>query len=381
MARLKRIPEFEGLRGYLAWWVFVFHAITIAGYSENDFPRGIRLLVRGEYPVDVFIILSGFVIFMLLESKRQSYRTFITQRFFRLYPVFIVVFTLAVLAHPLRIESLSWISWSLNDLDTLRITRWHETDNHYWQNIFGHLTLLHSAIPETLLPTSSTAFLSPAWSVSLEWQFYLVAPFLFIVFRKYKVSSWLTLILACYIINKLYFSELITMFPLQGFLIQKLLLFWIGIGSFYLWHMLIDHKKLRAQLGILLFAGFCPLIFPLTLSIPLTIWFTVFAIALTKSQNDNSSQLVNIGHLLLCNRAAQYMGAISYSIYLCHEVCIYLTHWTILKYQLPETRLDIVFWMLACAAPLSLLMASALHYSIERPGIHLGRKLTTPNTI
>ena len=42
-----------------------------------------------------------------------------------------------------------------------------------------HLTLLHGVVPEKLLPSSATAFLGPAWSLSLEWQFYLIAPLWF----------------------------------------------------------------------------------------------------------------------------------------------------------------------------------------------------------
>ncbi len=33
-------------------------------------------------------------------------------------------------------------------------------------------------VPENVMPFAGTAFLGPAWSLSLEWQFYLVAPVL-----------------------------------------------------------------------------------------------------------------------------------------------------------------------------------------------------------
>lgn len=47
--------------------------------------------------------------------------------------------------------------------------------NIHW-NIPLHLLMLHGVVPEVLVARAPGAFLAPAWSVSLEWQFYLVAP-------------------------------------------------------------------------------------------------------------------------------------------------------------------------------------------------------------
>lgn len=38
--------------------------------------------------------------------------------------------------------------------------------------------MFHGAVPEVLVKDAPGAFLEPAWSISLEWQFYLVAPLL-----------------------------------------------------------------------------------------------------------------------------------------------------------------------------------------------------------
>lgn len=48
------------------------------------------------YAVDVFIILSGFVIFYLLDHQHLSYRVFICRRFFRLAPLFFLVVLIAI---------------------------------------------------------------------------------------------------------------------------------------------------------------------------------------------------------------------------------------------------------------------------------------------
>ena len=44
----------------------------------------------GKAAVEGFIVLSGYVITQLILTKRESYRTFITRRFMRLFPVFFV---------------------------------------------------------------------------------------------------------------------------------------------------------------------------------------------------------------------------------------------------------------------------------------------------
>jgi len=50
--------------------------------------------------------------------------------------------------------------------------------------LLAHLTMLHGAVPDQILPGSSITYLPPAWSISVEWQFYLVAPFLFAFLKR-----------------------------------------------------------------------------------------------------------------------------------------------------------------------------------------------------
>lgn len=62
---MKRFQQIEGLRGYLALWVLVGHLI---GYSGIALSPKFYLFAGATKAVDVFIILSGFVItHMMLE--------------------------------------------------------------------------------------------------------------------------------------------------------------------------------------------------------------------------------------------------------------------------------------------------------------------------
>jgi peptidoglycan/LPS O-acetylase OafA/YrhL len=62
----KFIPELEGLRGLLALWVFIFHAIRFSGLH-------VPLLSEGGLAVEVFILLSGFMIARLWMFRSESY--------------------------------------------------------------------------------------------------------------------------------------------------------------------------------------------------------------------------------------------------------------------------------------------------------------------
>src|SRR5580698_7425705 len=83
MSGMKRVHEFEALRGFLALWVVIGHCFRDTGYMPKDLGH-FGLLADPGFAVDVFIALSGFVIFDLVETKHEGYGPFITRRFFRI---------------------------------------------------------------------------------------------------------------------------------------------------------------------------------------------------------------------------------------------------------------------------------------------------------
>jgi peptidoglycan/LPS O-acetylase OafA/YrhL len=91
-AQGKRLPAFDALRG-IAAIVVLFHHIQIAG----------GIFDRGYYAVDLFFVLSGFVVAQTYEpalAQGINWATFMRVRLERLYPMLLLGGLLGVLLFP-----------------------------------------------------------------------------------------------------------------------------------------------------------------------------------------------------------------------------------------------------------------------------------------
>jgi len=147
-----RLNAIEGLRGYLALWVLVCHVLWASGLQANALSGLPKLLRMGEYAVDLFIIVSGFVIFLSLDSRSVSYKQFIVRRFFRLFPLFFILFAIAV---PFSRLSLWNVLHATQYLGPTQVQFLTDTMEMWWENIYWniplHLLMVHGAIPEFLI--------------------------------------------------------------------------------------------------------------------------------------------------------------------------------------------------------------------------------------
>ena len=123
----------------MSWWVVVGHVLAFAGFQENNVPSVIAVVMHGAYAVNVFMMMSGFVIAKLLTDKNESYKVFITRRFFRIYPVFLAALVVAILARPLYIPILlasrAALPWHYDRI-------WDAENNYFWPHILAHLSML-----------------------------------------------------------------------------------------------------------------------------------------------------------------------------------------------------------------------------------------------
>ncbi len=373
----QKIGEIEGLRGILAWWVVLGHILAVSGYTTPVFQSLAELIIAQHYAVDVFVIISGFVIFLLIHQKRETFRVYIGRRFLRLYPVYILCFFLAVLLHPLNgsfflfLQEKGWHDY---------LQYYEAADGHFWTHISVHLTMLHSMIPESALPFSPGAFLPPAWSISLEWQLYIVAPALYFFLKRYKSGFWaVTLAVAL----AYQFSYHLGSFFMDSFMPFKAHFFWIGGASYFIYDECVKRKDALSNvftflplvaLAILLFAGFIQDASHAGRLTPLVIWTIVFSSILSVKVNSRSLFAKCVSRLLTLPQI-RWLGLISYNTYLIHWPLIIIFGSIFPRLFEVHRQEYLMIWLLAAVVPSTLICSILLHRYIEKPGIAYGRKL------
>jgi peptidoglycan/LPS O-acetylase OafA/YrhL len=169
LAGMRRMVCLDGLRGVLACYVMLSHTFPFV-----PMPAWLHWLFQhGGAGVDVFFILSGLVIVQSLDSFDYRARPFLIARVARIYPVFLVVFAAAVAVQPLAtgFERMAWIG-----PDSAARDIWSGGWPNDWRLfVAAHLTMTHGLFPNGVLPDVWIGFLGAAWSLSTEWQFYLLA--------------------------------------------------------------------------------------------------------------------------------------------------------------------------------------------------------------
>jgi len=166
---MRRLVCLDGLRGVLAFYVMLSHSLPFA-----PLPHWLHWMFQhGGAGVDVFFVLSGLVIVQSLASFEYQALPFLIARVARIYPVFLVVFLLAVAVQPLAtsFEDMAWIGPE-SGARYLWAGGW---PSNWGIGIATHLTMTHGLFPDGVLPGAWVAFLGTAWSLSTEWQFYVLA--------------------------------------------------------------------------------------------------------------------------------------------------------------------------------------------------------------
>jgi peptidoglycan/LPS O-acetylase OafA/YrhL len=360
---LSHLFELDVVRGLMSWWVVVGHVLAFAGFQEKNVPSVIAVVMHGEYAVKVFMMMSGFVIAKLLADKNESYKVFITRRFLRIYPVFLVALAVAILARPLYIPILlssgAPLPWHYDRI-------WDAENNHFWPHVFAHFSMLYGLIPESTLRYTGIALLGPAWSMTIEFQYYLVAPLLIFVARRFGTKGWITLIVVSGLLSEVFAASLQRNFPTS--LPDFLPLFLAGMTSCWIYaQMREEEAKVPADI---LLAG-ALLLYLLTRWLPVTIWGVALALIL----GNGDSPLVSKMKSLLNRPSLLFLGRISYSTYLIHYPILWLAKALVACVEPHANPFVVALAFFTLANPATLCASALLYHFVEKPGIDLGRRL------
>lgn len=297
----KRIEQLTITRFIAALAVVFFH------YAQQLYPfnsQHLKIFVQnGNLAVSYFFVLSGFVLYLSHATHQTSFYEFILRRLSRIYPGFFIAALLGLL----------YFSFSENTTST---------------GVF----LQHLSLSQAWIPGKALVFNSPAWSLSVEFTFYLLFPLVFWLNHRLSMGwsialNGILLLTVFLISNSLYFSSYYTGFPSKShdFLfynpIFHLPTFSLGLLSarIYLKLNSIPYPTLILALLILLTA--------ILIYVDLPIFW------------HNSGLALFFAAIILCLSFAKgkwveflkrplfvFLGAISYSVYIFQEPIFHLMH-------------------------------------------------------
>ncbi|WP_417760624.1 acyltransferase family protein [Shewanella sp.] len=295
---MKYRADIDGLRAVAIVPVILFHF-------------GIGIFPGGFIGVDIFFVISGFLISsIIVEEIRNgsfSLTSFYERRIRRLMPVYFAVIALSCVASLTLFSPKELVSF----LDSSIYSLFFASNIFFWNN-FGYFTDTAERLP--LLHT---------WSLGVEEQFYLFFPLILIVIFKTKLRLHLTAVVVFMLVS----SFIISCYgsythPLASYYLLPTraweLLF--GVLAFVVRDKLSlsEGKKGIDTLLLLFFAGLLLFLVQFNNSLPfpgpwaLLPVLAVFLILVF----DHPDYLM---HKILSNEVFVFIGLISYSLYMFHQ--------------------------------------------------------------
>jgi peptidoglycan/LPS O-acetylase OafA/YrhL len=363
--RTGEIKALSGLRIVAAVWVVLFHFRPLLEQSAPGFRSALAPVLNcGAQGVDLFFILSGFVLtWTYLERMGPSWSTratlhFLWLRLARVWPVYLVTLHLAA----------AWIIFTLNI-------------GHVPSKVADQLTAT-SYVRQVMLTQlwfqpffDGSSWDGPAWSISAEWLAYLVFGVLVLVIFRiaqatrargllwlafaaslpplllmlatgyfYTPWSWLPRIvmqftagaLACAAVRKLRPSDRTR--RLAGYLSLLLLVAIVGILYLLDAHPITTVSDSGGVVDVL----FVPLVVTLA---------------------------IGVGSLpsFLSTRLMVYLGHISFSLYMVHELVHTAWNWAVEQFELALTPTWSAKLAVAGLIALAVAGAMALYHLVEEP--------------
>lgn len=324
--RSTRLVEVDSLRGIAAVAVVLFHFTTRFDQLYHHDAQPWMSFSLGHLGVNLFFIISGFVIFMTIEKVNRP-MDFVVTRFSRLYPAY-----WAAVALTFSITHLLGLPERTVDLFSA----------------LANLTMVHSLFFG--IPHVDGVY----WTLQIELLFYLGMFLLLITHRLERIHLALFGLLGLRLIYLIAEQGMGISLPwiLYKFLILgQIPWFAIGITVFRLAfhrdsHTRRDGAVLVAALALLL-AGDGP---------GIALLATAFAGLVYGAATGR------IG--LLRNPILVWLGAISYTLYLVHE---YIGWSVMLTLRAAGWKTDAT---ILAAIAVSLILASLITYTVERPAMN-----------
>lgn len=357
------LPMLDGLRGLMALWVFFGH---VELWSLGKVPPWGSPAIA----VDIFMLLSGFLMAFHWELRRKHFQTvrgqmydFYLRRFFRIAPLYYVLLAVAFIWQSNYMEMGNYI-WSVTPPPWINSAAKTASYTIDLPNVLSHVSFLFGFVPKYASNT-----ILPDWSIGLEMQFYMLFPFLMLAMARFGAFTItvvsLGLVIATQHLLGLYREPgMLGNFPQPSMILFRLNIFVAGMGLalFYL------NREKKAGLYFLVAAA---------LSLMTSAWQVKASAAFIAFMLYFGSEHAETLYKLVTGRIARFLGDTSYSVYLVHKLVMLpglylLFHWSWFMARGSYARLGIAFSLLAIVV---YAYAYLLFRFVEQPGIRLGRRL------
>lgn len=334
----KYLPNLDAIRGLAALVVILWHVELIK--SDYSIPNLQALHNLGGIGVTVFFVLSGFLITYLLFKEHTSSGgihivKFYFRRILRIWPVYFLILAIGVFIYPRNFQ-----------LDALVMSIF----------FFPNVAFVMGKLP---------AIIDPIWSLGVEEEFYMFHPHFFRMKKQAKIFNTLIAMFFFFYALKLFASKM--HIPLM----QNILFFarfdcmMIG-GIFSMWmaNHLAEKPKFNTWLSpdFLFNKNFQRVLFISFIA------YLIYGVVINPHAYSNqvlslltAACIVNLAFNPNCivrleNKTLNFIGKISFGLYLMHKFPVELFTWLSVKLEITNLLLQNLF-IYGLALPTSILLA------------------------
>ncbi len=341
------LSRLDHLRFLAAALVIVYHYCMRNGGDIHTTQPLLALVAEGHTGVGLFMVMSGFIFAVIAYGHQILYRGFLYNRLLRIYPLYLFGLLFSV---------------------------------YLGRESFAFPDVMGALLPFLNLrnPPSINAF-DQLWTVAVEFQFYLIFPFLWAFFQRYG-ARYLAGLIALLILSRalaygVYGSvQDLAYWTIYGRLDQFLIGMLLGVA----WHRypkcLANPLWLLAACGLVLAAvdgfkhlgGFYGAGYPSHSAI----WIVV-----------PTGEALVWGFLALAyvharlrlpvrlDRALAWLGKISFSLYVMHNLVVFFftRQLGVLPLRAGHPVFNVVATGLLVVVPATILLSALTYYLIERP--------------
>ena len=322
MEKEKKIyfDNLDGLRAFAAFSVLFYHSAHWFKVSHSSIFN--YILTYGNFGgvlgVQFFLILSGFLITYLLfieqsKNKKINILKFYFRRLLRVWPLYYLTLIIGFFAYPIMLKSFTGITY-IEKANLSLYTIFAVNFDHIYNN----------------LPT--VGILGVQWSVAIEEQFYLIWPLIFYILIKTKIFPFFLIVTIIY--SELFYINNFDTYIGYYHFISNIRFLGFGallayISFFKIKQLKVYLSKISKKVNLIIYFG-CILIMFLQSILHEKSWYyfkyineiipAFFFSYVILEQNYSQNSFLKIGKFKFLN----WLGKISYGLYLYHMIAIYL---------------------------------------------------------